>query len=69
MVKGSSMVQKMKVPFCETNYENAKMYDVKKEWLSKGWEKKDGSDPFVKPFREHFSYVASTDKSGETLSV
>lgn len=67
MVKGTPMVQKMKVPFCETNYEKAKMYDVKKEWLSEGWEKKDGSDPFVKPFREHFSYVASTEKSGETL--
>lgn len=42
------------LPLCDTNYEAANMYDVKEAWLSSGWEKKENSDPYVRPFREYF---------------
>ena len=54
-------------PLCDTNYEAANMYDVKEAWLSSGWKKKEKSDPYVKPFGEYFSYIASTNKSDEKI--
>lgn len=67
MIKKNRTVRERKLPLCGTNYERAGMYNIENEWLSAGWEKKDGNDPFVRPFREHFSCVASTRESGETI--
>ena len=67
MIKKGRVMAPKSIPLCDTNYEAADMYDVKEAWLSSGWEKKENSDPYVRPFREYFSYVASTDKSGEKI--
>lgn len=67
MIKKGRVMAPKSLPLCDTNYEAANMYDVKEAWLSSGWEKKENSDPYVRPFREYFSYVASTNKSGEKI--
>lgn len=63
----STPTKKIK-PLCPTNYETATMCAVKKEWLSANWQQLDTGFFLTNRFKQHFTNLSVTDKSGETIT-
>lgn len=68
MASGSGKPTGRILPLCSSNYETATMCAVKKEWLSANWQQPDTGFFLTNHFKQYFTNLAVTDKSGETIT-